>query len=90
MCVYKCSHVNPQTEAGIPSAFENISPREDDIGSLPPQFLFDNFSSTVFEQLPRDLQNMFQVDSSQEDFDGERERERERGREGEKESERVK
>ena len=56
----------PESLTDIPSPFASIVPRQDDVGQLSAQFLFDNFSSTVFSQLPEDLQKMLHVEGSQE------------------------
>ena len=56
----------PESSTDIPSPFSSIAPRQDDVGQLSAQFLFDNFSSTVFSQLPEDLQKMLHVEGSQE------------------------
>ena len=56
----------PERSTDIPSPFSSIAPRQDDVGQLSAQFLFDNFSSTVFSQLPEDLQKMLHVEGSQE------------------------
>lgn len=47
--------------ADIPSSFQITEPHQDNIGQFPDIFFPDNFSETVFSQLPLDLQKMFRV-----------------------------
>ena len=73
MCIH-VHYIFPQLTEGtvdVLSPFEVIAPCDDSIGRLSAEFLFDNFSSTVFGELPGELKEMLRVEATHEDdYDG--------------------